>query len=141
MQRADILNEAMTAPTEVEIIPGIAIRKISLQTLSMLTRIGSPIADLKKAANATTENITLPELAEFIFIHAGPPELVRRCVYAARFELAQHADEFCATIPPDKIPAILAAIMGDAAAIRAAQVSIIPDPNLPESKNGQSPAR
>ena len=137
--RQDILNDAFTSP-EPEIVPGIRIRKISLQSLSMLTRIGSPIADLKKAASAGTEDFSVPDIAEFIFIHAADPELVRRCVYTARFELASKADEFCAAIPPDKIPEILAAIMGDAQAIRAAQASAIPDASASSSKNEPSPA-
>ncbi|MBE6401234.1 MAG: hypothetical protein E7037_04305 [Verrucomicrobia bacterium] len=137
--RQNILNDAFTSP-EPEILPGIRIRKISLQSLSMLTRIGSPIADLKKAANASTEDFSVPDIAEFIFIHAADPETVRRCVYTARFELAPKADEFCAAIPPDKIPEILAAITGDAQAIRAAQTSAIPDTSIPPSKNEPSPA-
>ena len=137
--RQDILNNTFTA-AEPEIVPGIRIRKISLQSLSMLTRIGSPIADLKKTANASTEDFSVPDIAEFIFIHAADPELVERCVYTARFDLAPKADEFCAAIPPDKIPEILAAIMGDAQAVRLSQASALPDSSLPPSKNGQSPA-
>lgn len=105
----------------------------------MLTRIGSPIADLKKTATAA-DDLSLPQLAEFIFIHGADPAEVRRVVYSAPFELAEKADEFCAAIPPEKIPSVLAAITGDAQAIQAAQAKAIPDPTLPASKNAQSPA-
>ena len=50
------------------------------------------------------------------------------------------ADAFCARVPAEKIPEIVAAITGDAAAVRAAQAEAIPDANLPASKNAPGPA-
>ncbi|MBP3301796.1 MAG: hypothetical protein J6L64_01500 [Opitutales bacterium] len=137
--RQDILNQSMLAPGETEIAPGVKMRKISLASLSMLARIGSPLASVDTAAKAGNE-ISISDIAEFLYIHAAPLEEVRQTVYRSRAALAEKADEFCAAIPPDKIPAILSALAGDAQAVRLAQASALPDPSLPPSKNGQSPA-
>lgn len=138
--RHTTLDNALTEPASTEIVPGISVRKISLQTLSMLARIGSPLAQIDRLSSEDLGKLSVPDIAEFVFIHAAPTEDVRHCVYRARFELAQRADEFCAKIALPDFQKILAAITADATAIRSAQVSVIPDSSLPRSKNGQSPA-
>ena len=124
MKREDILNEAMCAADETEIAPGVRVRKMSLATLAMLSRTGSRMANPAALADGAAKNLDFSDIAEFIFIHAAAPDLVR----------------FCARVPAEKIPEIVAAITGDAAAVRAAQAEAIPDANLPASKNAHGPA-
>ena len=106
---------------------------------TMLARIGSPLASVDTAAKAGGE-ISVSDIAEFIYVHAAPLDEVRQTVYRSRSELAEKADAFCAAIPPYKIPAILSALAEDAQAVRLAQASALPDSSLPPSRNGQSPA-
>ena len=134
MKREDILNEAMCAAGETEIAPGVRVRKMSLATLAMLSRTGSRMANPAALADGAAKNLDFSDIAEFIFIHAAAPDLVRRLLYRAPRE------EFCARVPAEKIPEIVAAITGDAAAVRAAQAEAIPDANLPASKNAPGPA-
>lgn len=141
MKREDILNEAMCAADETEIAPGVRVRKMSLATLAMLSRAGSRMANPAALADGAAKNLDFSDIAEFIFIHAAAPDLVRRLLYRApREEFAEAADAFCARVPAEKIPEIVAAITGDAAAVRAAQAEAIPDANLPASKNAPGPA-
>lgn len=137
--RQNILDQSMLDPAETEIVPGVKMRKISLASLSMLARIGSPLADIASAAKTGAE-FSFPDIAEFLYIHAAPIDEVRDAVYHNRSAFAEKADAFCAAVPPDKLPAILAALAGDAQAVQLSQAQAIPDPKLPVSKNGQSPA-
>ena len=138
--RQTILDRAMTEPASTEVLPGVKVRKISLQTLSMLARIGSPLAQIDRLSSDDIRNLSVPDIAEFVFIHAAPPQAVRYCVYQDRSALAERADEFCAKFALSDFSKILTAITADAAAIQAAQVSVVPDSALAQSKNGQSPA-
>ena len=106
---------------------------------TMLASIGSPLASVDTATKSGSE-ISVSDIAEFLYIHAAPLDEVRQTVYRSRADLAEKADAFCSSVPPDRLPAILSALTGDAQAVRLAQASALPDPSLPPSKNGQSPA-
>lgn len=139
MERVDILNDAMAAPETIEIVPGVPIRKINMQSLAMLGRIGSPFADFNKLVSGIT--IPADQLADFIFIHAAPISVVRKLVYQPKRELfSESADTFMASIPMKKVGDILKAIWEDVEAIRAAEANVIPDAGNAPSKNVPSPA-
>lgn len=139
--RNNILDDAFTAPETLDVAPGVEVRRLSLQSLSMLARIGSPVAEIFSGTRRG-EDVEIPfaALAEFVFVHAAPLDEVKRCVYRERGRLAEAADEFCARVAPAKIPEIVAFLLGDVSAARLAQAHAMRRSGAEPSKNAPSPA-
>lgn len=140
-EREKILNDAMMAPDAVEVCPGVRVRRMSMQSLAMCSRVGVKIPgpdDLKSAETPEDAFRVFPAISEFVFIHAAPIEAVEECVYVKPSLLARNADRFLTKIPVDKLVDVFLAISADQAAISAAETKI--DSEAPDSKNTPSPA-
>lgn len=122
-----ILNEALVAPASV---PGL--RKISLRTLAMFSRVGINLDKIEKI-----ENFNICSLGEIIYLLMGDEDEVLNTVYNAPSELPKRADLFLDTIDPKKLPAIGASIARDFAAISEASVKTDGQETMPG--NLQSP--
>lgn len=129
--REDTNNSSMVKP-EPHSIAGLHVRSISLGSLEILREMGNPIAN-----GSQTENLTMGDISQFVWVHAAEEETVLDTVYNKAYLLSKTVAKFCLNITQEDIQKIVVAIRGDQSAIATA--SAIPLPDDHDSPNELSP--
>lgn len=131
----------MTQP-ETLTIGEIVVRKLSLRSLTTLSRIGNPFGDLIKNAASLEKDIDAPAVAEAIFVCSAPHERVEALVAAGkRAAFTNAALAWCGRLTIPEVGRIMRFMIADHDAARAAQAEALPERgNGGGSKNEPSPA-
>lgn len=138
MERTEYLNNAMIAPETLEVVPGVSVRRFSLRSMMLLSRVNNPLASLDAAQDPA--KIPLHALVEFIYVHAEKLEIVEHFILKAPEMFLHAVSEFAEKIPLEKLSALQAEIFADLTAARVAQVNALADERGAPTKNAPIPA-